>query len=54
MTLVMSLAVLAVLVPATPASSTTCYIEEPGVDDVKCMLYGTPMAGPLCVKLHIC
>lgn len=53
-TLVMSLTVLAVLIPATPASSTTCYIEDPGVDDVKCMMYGTPMAGELCVKLHIC
>ncbi|MGH2757730.1 MAG: hypothetical protein ACRDI3_08080 [Actinomycetota bacterium] len=52
--LVMSLAAVAVLFPATPASATTCYIEDPGVDDVACLVYGTPMAGELCVKLHIC
>ena len=53
-TLVMSLAVLAVMIPAAPASATTCYIEDPGVDDIKCMIFLTPIAGELCVKLHIC
>ena len=52
--LMMSLAVLAVMIPAAPASATTCYIEDPGVDDIQCMVYGTPVAGELCVKLHIC
>ena len=50
---VMSLAAVAVLLPAAPASATTCYIEEPGVDDVQCMLYGTP-SWELCHKLRVC
>lgn len=52
--LLMSVTVLAVLIPASPASATTCYIEDPGVDDVRCLVYGTPVAGEYCVKLRIC
>jgi hypothetical protein len=52
--LLLCLTALAVLIPASPASATTCYIEDPGVDEVKCLVYGTPIAGPLCVKLSVC
>lgn len=52
--LLMSVTVVAVLIPASPASATTCYIEDPGVDEVRCLLYGTPVAGEYCVKLRIC
>ncbi len=39
---------------AAPASATTCYIEEPGVDDVYCMVYGNMLVRALCVKLPVC
>ena len=52
--LLMSLSVLAVLIPASPASATTCYIEDPVVDQVYCALYGTPKPYEVCVKLPIC
>lgn len=51
--LAMSLGAAAVLLPASPAAATTCYIEDPGVDDVQCMLHGTP-SWELCHKLRIC
>ncbi len=54
MMLLVSATALAVLAPAAPASATTCYVEDPGVDDVQCMLYGTPMSGPLCDKTPVC
>ncbi len=54
MMLLLSLTAVAWLVPASPASATTCYVEDPGVDDVQCMLYGTPMSGPLCDKTPVC
>ena len=50
---VMSLAAAALLLPASPASATTCYIGEVGVDDVYCILYGTP-SWELCRKFHVC
>lgn len=53
-TLVLSLSVAAVLIPAAPAFATTCYVEDPGVDEVKCLLYGTPVVGNLCVKAKVC
>lgn len=53
-TLVLSLTALAVLVPAAPASATTCYIGEPDVGDVMCLVYGTPGVIPLCKKLVVC
>lgn len=53
--LVMSLAAAAVLLPATPASATTCIIlPDPGVDDVLCLVYGTPGVQQLCAKLVVC
>jgi hypothetical protein len=51
--LLLSLTALAVLIPVSPASATTCYVEDP-VDAAQCMVYGTPIAGPLCVKLRVC
>lgn len=52
--LLLSLTLLAVLIPASAASATTCYIEDPGVDDVQCVVEGTPVAGGFCAKLHLC
>ena len=53
--LVMSLTAAAVLLPASPASATTCIIlPEPGVDDVLCLVYGTPGVQQLCAKLVVC
>jgi hypothetical protein len=53
--LVMSLTAAAVLLPATPASATTCIIlPDPGVDDVLCLVYGTPGVQQLCAKLVVC
>ena len=54
-TLVLSLTAAAVLLPASPASATTCIIlPEPGVDDVLCLVYGTPGVWELCAKLPGC
>lgn len=52
--LVMSLTAVAVLVPAAPASASTCYIEDPGVDDVMCLVFNEPLVRSLCLKLPLC
>ena len=52
--LVMSLTALAVLVPAAPASASSCYIGEPGVDDVQCLVFNEPAVRALCNKLPVC
>jgi hypothetical protein len=53
--LVMSLTAAAVLFPASPAAATTCIIlPEPGVDDVLCLVYGTPGVQQVCAKLVVC
>ena len=52
--LVLSLAA-AVLLPASPASATTCVIlPEPEVGDVYCLLYGTPGVRYVCDKTPAC
>jgi hypothetical protein len=54
-TIVMSLTVAAVLLPASPAAATTCIIlPEPELGDVYCLLYGTPGVQQLCDKLVVC
>ena len=54
-TLVMTLTAAAVLLPASPAGATTCVLlDDPGVDDVLCLLYGTPGVQQVCAKLVIC
>lgn len=53
--LVTSLTAAAVLFPATPAAATTCIIlPDPGVDDVLCLVYGTPGVQQICAKLVVC
>lgn len=53
--LVTSLTAAAVLLPASPASATTCIIlPDPGVDDVLCLVYGTPGVQQVCAKLVVC
>ncbi len=52
--LVMSLAAAAVLLPSSPAAATTCVIDDPGVDDVYCLLYGTPPIWEVCRKTPVC
>lgn len=53
--LVVSLTAAAVLLPAGPASATTCIIlPEPELGDVYCLLYGTPGVPQLCAKLPVC
>ena len=51
---VTALAAAALLFPASPAQATTCYIGEPGVDDVYCLLYGTPPIWEVCRKTPVC
>ncbi len=53
--LVMCLTAAALLLPAAPASATTCVIlPEPDVGDVYCLLYGTPGVNQVCAKLPVC
>ncbi|HEX2295784.1 MAG TPA: hypothetical protein VHN37_10790 [Actinomycetota bacterium] len=54
--LVLSLTAAAVLLPATPASATTCVIlPEPEVGDVLCLLHGTPGVTYACEKvIRVC
>ena len=52
---VLSMTAAAVLLPASPASATTCVIlPEPEVGDVLCLLYGTPGVPQACAKLRVC
>lgn len=54
-TLMVSVAAAAVLLPATPASATTCIIlPDPGVDDVYCLLYGEPAVRFICDRTVLC
>ena len=52
--LVTALTAAAVLVPAAPAGATTCYIEDPGVDDVQCTVFSNPGVLYLCQKIRVC
>lgn len=52
--LLLSLTLLVVLIPASAASATSCDIGDPGVDDVQCVVHGTPGAGQFCAKLRLC
>ena len=53
--LVMAVTTVAVLVPAAPAAANTCYIEDPGVDDVQCVVFNSPGVLYLCYKvLPVC
>ncbi|MDQ4025183.1 MAG: hypothetical protein M3217_06805 [Actinomycetota bacterium] len=52
---VMSVVAAVVLLPVSPAGATSCaIIEDPGVDDVYCVLYGTPGVREVCAKLPGC
>ena len=50
----MSLTAAAVLLPASPASATTCVLLEDPVGGVYCLVYGTPGVPGLCAKLPVC
>jgi hypothetical protein len=51
----MGLTAAAVMLPATPASATTCVIQNPGIEDVYCLLYGTPGVNYVCEKvIRVC
>ena len=39
---------------AAPASASSCYIGDPGVDDVYCLVFNEPAVRALCVKLPVC
>ena len=52
--LVMSVALVGALVPASPASASSCYIGDPGVDDVACLVFNEPAVRALCAKLPVC
>ncbi|HJR44604.1 MAG TPA: hypothetical protein VJ927_03280 [Actinomycetota bacterium] len=52
--LVMSLSVVGLLIPAAPASASSCYIGDPGVDDVACLVFNEPAVKALCNKLVVC
>ena len=53
--LLTALTTVAVLAPASPASASTCYIEDPpGVDDVYCVVFNEPLVKALCYKLPVC
>ncbi len=53
--LVMSVTAATLLLPAAPASATSCIIlPEPEVGDVYCLLYGTPGVSRVCEKLRVC
>lgn len=43
----------AVMIPAPSASASSCQIQDPGIDDVICIFYGTPY-WKLCVALGVC
>ena len=51
---VMSFAAAAVLLPATPASATSCVVLEDPVEGVVCVVYTTPGVQQLCNKLRVC
>lgn len=53
-TLVMSLTAAAVLLPASPASATTCVLLEDPVGGAVCVVYSTPGVQQLCAKLRVC
>lgn len=53
--LVVALTAAAVLLPAAPASASSCIIlPDPGVDDVLCLVYTTPGVQQICNKLVVC
>lgn len=54
-TLVMSITAAAVLLPATPASATSCVIlPDPEVGDVLCLIYSEPAVRFVCDKTVLC
>ena len=46
--LVMSLTVVALLVPATPAAASSCVLLEDPVDGVLCLVFIEPVVRELC------
>ncbi|HYP22845.1 MAG TPA: hypothetical protein VEV43_04670 [Actinomycetota bacterium] len=45
----------AVLLPAAPASATTCILlPDPDVGDVYCLVFSEPAVQAVCAKLVVC
>lgn len=53
-TLVMAVITTAILIPAGPASASSCDIGDPGLEDVQCLVFNEPAVRALCAKLPAC
>ena len=52
--ILLGLTTVALLVPAAPASATTCSLENPGVGTALCLINQTPGPYDPCTKLPVC
>lgn len=52
---VLSVTAAAVLLPAAPASATTCILlPDPDIGDVYCLVFSEPAVQAVCAKVRVC